>query len=102
VDHIIAGVHHGSSTFDNCAWSCFDCNVFKGPNLAGVNSNTGEVTRLYHPRRDQWQEHFEWQGPILVGKTPEGLATIDVLRINMPPRVEHRRLLILLGAMAIC
>ena len=97
VDHIIAEVHHGATTLDNLAWSCFDCNVFKGPNLAGVDSQSGEVVQLFHPRHDRWEEHFEWDGPRIVGKTRSGRATIDVLRLNMSLRVEHRRLLILLN-----
>jgi hypothetical protein len=100
VDHVIAEAHHGPSTLDNLAWSCFDCNVFKGPNLAGIDSNSGEVARLFHPRKDDWDQHFEWNGPVLIGKTPQGRATVDVLRINLPSRVEHRRLLRLLGELS--
>jgi hypothetical protein len=101
VDHIIAQVHHGSDAPDNTSWSCFDCNVYKGPNLAGVDSITGRVALLFHPRNDRWSDHFEWEGPFLIGKTPGGRATIDVLRINLPSRVEHRRVLIQLAELPI-
>ena len=97
VDHIIAEAHHGATTLDNLAWSCFDCNVYKGTNLAGIDPLTRELVSLIHPRVDDWREHFEWRGPTLIGKTRRGRATIDVLRINLPSRVEHRRLLLLLG-----
>jgi hypothetical protein len=97
VDHIIAEVHHGPTVLENLAWSCFDCNVFKGPNLAGVDPASGEVTRLFHPRNDRWAEQFDWNGAVLVGKTPFGRATIDVLRLNLPSRVQHRHMLQLLG-----
>jgi len=97
VDHIIAAVHHGPSTLDNLAWSCFDCNVFKGPNLAGVDPGTNQIVRLFHPRNDHWSRHFVWDGPELVGITAYGRATIDVLRINLPARIDYRRLLMLLG-----
>ena len=100
VDHIIAEVHHGATTLDNLAWSCFDCNVYKGTNLAGIDPDSGAVTRLFHPRTDSWQNHFEWNGAHLVGRTPEGRATIDVLRINLSSRIEHRRLLARLGELA--
>ncbi len=30
----------------------------------------------------KWTDHFTWQGPVLLGKTPVGTATIDVLKIN--------------------
>jgi hypothetical protein len=52
---------------------------------------------LYDPRRDVWADHFEWNGERLVGRTPVGRVTIDVLNINEPERVEHRRLLIAEG-----
>jgi 5-methylcytosine-specific restriction endonuclease McrA len=93
VDHVIAQVHHGASSLANLAWSCFDCNVYKGPNLAGIDPETGRITPLYHPRNEKWDEHFRWAGAAVIGTTPQGRATIDVLRINLPSRVEHRRLL---------
>lgn len=99
VDHIIGEFHHGTTTLNNLAWSCFDCNVYKGTNLAGIDPLTQELMPLVHPRSDDWDEHFEWHGSILIGKTKRGRATIDVLRINLPSRVEHRRLLVLLGDM---
>jgi hypothetical protein len=99
VDHVIAEVHHGATTLDNLAWTCFDCNVFKGPNVAGIDPETGQIVRLFHPRNDRWNDHFRWDGPRLLGATTHGRATIDVLRINLPTRVAHRRLLILLDEM---
>jgi len=45
---------------------------------------------LFHPRRDRWDEHFEWRGPIVVGLTPGGRATILVLDMNDGDIVEIR------------
>jgi hypothetical protein len=53
-----------------------------------------ELVPLFNPRTDIWPDHFEWNGPTIVGKTAIGRATIDVLNINDTLRVEHRRLLI--------
>ena len=36
-DHIIAEKHNGETIESNLAWSCYDCNIFKGPNVAGVD-----------------------------------------------------------------
>ena len=99
IDHVLAVKHHGPTTADNLALSCYSDNAYKGPNLAGIDPETGEVTRLFHPRRDDWGEHFVWKGPELVGRTPIGRATIDVLNLNLPERVEHRRLLIQAGVL---
>ena len=97
IDHIIAQKHHGPTASDNLALCCYNDNSYKGPNIAGIDPETGEVTRLFHPRRDSWEEHFRWAGPVLVGRTAIGRTTIDVLAINLPERVEHRRLLLLAG-----
>ncbi|HSS19497.1 MAG TPA: hypothetical protein VLL54_05435 [Pyrinomonadaceae bacterium] len=54
---------------DNLALACIDCNLHKGPNLTGIDPNTGVITPLFHPRRDAWVEHFGWDGIYLVGST---------------------------------
>ncbi|HEY1375295.1 MAG TPA: HNH endonuclease [Gemmataceae bacterium] len=94
VDHIRARKHRGRNTLQNYCWACAYCNSFKGSNAAGYDPDSDELVRLYNPRSDRWDDHFAWRGPKLVGKTPIARATIDVLRINQPDRVEHRRLLI--------
>jgi hypothetical protein len=50
-----------------------------------------------NPRRHTWSRHFRWTGPILVGRTSVGRATIAVLGINSPHRVRHRAELIAEG-----
>lgn len=97
IDHIISLKHHGSSEATNLALSCYNCNAYKGPNIAGIDPDTGEVTRLFHPRREQWDEHFLWDGPYLIGCTAIGRTTVDVLSINLPERVELRRTLMAIG-----
>ena len=96
-DHIVAIKHGGATAEDNLAWSCYDCNIFKGPNVAGVDHENGRVTRLFHPRRDDWSAFFRYQGGILLGSNSEARTTIDVLRINLPRRVMLRRQLIAEG-----
>lgn len=97
IDHIIAEKHHGQTVADNLALCCLNDNLHKGPNIAGLDPETGTLTRLYHPRRDLWEEHFAWMGPVLTGRTPIGRTTIDVLHINSPDRVELRRTLMQFG-----
>ena len=93
-DHIIAQQHHGPSSPENLAWSCLRCNSHKGPNLSGFDWQTGDVVRLFHPQQDVWDEHFEWEGAFLRGRTQIGRVTIDVLTINHPAYVELRSCLI--------
>ena len=71
--------------------------IHKGPNIAGIDSETKEVVRLFHPRQDIWEDHFEWNGAMLLSRTPIGRATIDVLGINLPHRIRLRQMLIVEG-----
>jgi len=97
VEHIIARQHGGTDDLINLCWSCHRCNLNKGPNLSGIEALTGRIVRLFNPRRDIWRRHFHWRGPVLVGKTSIGRASVNVLDINNPERVGLRRQLITLG-----
>jgi hypothetical protein len=91
IDHIIAQQHRGPTRADNLALACVNCNAHKGPNIAGIDPETGATVPLFHPRRDRWPDHFEWRGAELVGRTPVGRATIVVLDINDPEIVAVRK-----------
>jgi hypothetical protein len=82
VEHIIARKHGGADTPENLAWACIFCNLYKGPNLSGLDPTTGELTRLFHPRRDRWEAHFQLDGSKIVGLTPEGRTTSALLEMN--------------------
>jgi hypothetical protein len=94
IDHVIAEQHGGREVSENLALSCPKCNRHKGPNLTGIDGQSGAVAELFHPRRQVWQEHFRWSGPVLVGMTATGRATVAVLNINDPVRITLRQLLI--------
>jgi hypothetical protein len=94
IDHIRSRKHRGASVAGNLALSCVYCNGYKGPNLSGVDPETGKVTGLFHPRRHKWSYHFRYEGGVLVGRTAIGRTTIDVLRINLPNLAAIRELLI--------
>ncbi|MDA1274252.1 MAG: HNH endonuclease signature motif containing protein [Verrucomicrobia bacterium] len=93
VDHVISRQHGGPSELDNLALACCFCNSYKGPNLSGVDAESGQVARLFNPRESKWTEHFAWNGPWLVGRTPTGRATIQALRLNRADAVAVRQLL---------
>ena len=90
IEHIVARQHHGGDDLSNLALACQHCNQHKGPNLSGIDPETGRVVLLFHPRRDDWDFHFRRVGPRLVGLTPTGRATVRVLAMNDPDRVELR------------
>jgi len=62
VEHVIARKHGGKTREDNLAWACIFCNLYKGPNLAGLDPDTGRLTRLFNPRLDRWSTHFRLEG----------------------------------------
>ena len=45
---------------------------------------TQVIVPLFHPRRDEWNQHFAWSpdGLRLIGITAVGRATIELLDIN--------------------
>lgn len=96
-DHIIAIKHGGLTEPENLAWSCFLCNRFKGSDLASVDPVTGEIARLFDPRRQNWNDHFQLAQGRIEGRTPEGRTTARLLRFNLPDTVATRRRLIASG-----
>jgi hypothetical protein len=82
MDHIIAEKHGGPTVESNLALACPHCNRFKGPNIAGLDSESVQPIRLFHPRTDSWSEHFEFEGARIVGRTPTGNASVHVLAMN--------------------
>jgi hypothetical protein len=93
VDHIISEQHRGETAPENLALACVHCNRYKGPNIAGLDPLTGELVRLFHPRRDVWSEHFAFDDGRITGTTPVGRATVQVLSMNAEGPVQLRRLL---------
>jgi hypothetical protein len=90
IDHVVPQQHNGKTTLGNLALACFADNHHKGPNLAGVDPKSGKRVWLFNPRRAKWNRHFRWDGPVLIGRTAVGRATISVLQINAAHRVAQR------------
>lgn len=89
-DHIIAVQHGGQTTLDNLAYACFDCNRIKGSNISSVDPASGQITPLFHPRRQRWDRHFRWNGALIEPLTMAGRATVAFLRLNDTVQVEIR------------
>jgi hypothetical protein len=90
IEHTIAKQHGGSDDADNLALACHRCNLHKGPNLTGLDPQSGTLTPLFHPWRDSWQDHLAFEGSQIVGLSDVGRATIQVLNLNDSRRVELR------------
>jgi hypothetical protein len=89
-DHLIALKHGGETVSANLALACFDCNRFKGPNIASLDPITGELVALFNPRTQKWSEHFHLDGGKIRPLTAVGRATEIMLRLNLVSRIEAR------------
>lgn len=96
-EHIIARKHQGETIVENLAWSCAVCNGFKGSDIASIDPETGRIVRLFNPRTDEWDKHFELRGAMIVPLTAEGRVTEYLLKFNLPRLVQARQELILQG-----
>lgn len=91
VDRIISGQHGGRYTSENTALACHHCNRKKGPNIASVDPQQPEVVvPLYHPRNEQWTDHFALSGAEIKGITAAGRATVQLLELNTEAKMRLR------------
>ena len=94
IDHVIAEKHKGATSEENLALTCWRCNRHKGTDLGSFDPQTREFCFLFNPRTQQWHEHFRFAGAEIVGMTPEGRMTVELLQINSNDQlVERQRLL---------
>jgi hypothetical protein len=99
VDHIQPRQMGGETNAENLAWSCAGCNGRKHTKTSQVDPETNQEVDLFHPRRQEWSDHFEWNEDFtqVRGKTACGRATISALKLNRPGVVNLRQLLLTVG-----
>jgi hypothetical protein len=90
IERIIPSKHRGTDDAENLCLACERCNLSKGPNLSGIDPETGNVERIFDPRHQSWQDHFEFRGALITGLTAVGRTTVDVLPMNERRRVQLR------------
>jgi hypothetical protein len=91
VEHVVPKQHGGDDTIENLAWSCSRCNRRKGPNLASIDPQGGQITPLFNPRTSKWSEHFVLRDARIFGLTEIGRATVRLLDMNAHHRIQLRR-----------
>ncbi|MBI1829919.1 MAG: HNH endonuclease [Planctomycetes bacterium] len=99
IDHLIPESLDGLTEEDNLWLACSLCNDCKSNRIAAQDPETGQLVRLFDPRRQVWAKHFRWneQGDAIVGLTPTGRATVAALQLNRASLVNARRLWISVG-----
>jgi hypothetical protein len=97
VDHVISEKHGGRTEAANLAYACTFCNRAKGTDLGSISRQTGELTRFFNPRSDRWADHFVWENPRILPRSPIGEVTVRVLGLNHIDRVLERSALITVG-----
>lgn len=96
-DHIVPRQHDGETHEGNLAFARLRCNRYKGPNVGSFDPLTGTLVPLFNPRRQEWEDHFKWDGAVIQALSPEGRVTVKLLRLNDPDRVSERQRLMAAG-----
>lgn len=94
VDHVIAEKHGGATDADNLALACWRCNRHKGSDLGSFDPKTKVFSFLFNPRIQEWNEHFRLEEVTIVGLTPEGRTTVNLLQLNSDERLAERQRLL--------
>ena len=99
IDHILPESLGGPTVEENLWLACSLCNDHKADRVAGFDAITGEIVRVFDPRRQVWTEHFRWTtaGDQIVGLTPCGRVTVRVLDMNRASLVHARRSWVAVG-----
>ncbi len=95
-EHILPVSAGGATTLDNLAWACPSYNHQKHTKTHALDPQTKHQTPLFHPRRQKWNQHFQWSEDLMdiVGQTPIGRATVEALKLNRQELINLRQLLI--------
>jgi HNH endonuclease len=94
VEHIIPLCREGADSEENLALACRSCNLRKGNRVSGIDSESNTEVRLFHPRFDRWENHFQadTKSGLIRGLTAIGRTTINSLGMNSQPQITARQL----------
>ncbi len=62
IEHITPLSKSGQTEFANLCLACPTCNRFKAAREFATDPLSFKQVALFHPQRDDWDEHFEWSG----------------------------------------
>ena len=99
VEHVVPMSKRGPDEDSNLALACHGCNLFKSNAETAADPESSESAVLFHPRRDEWSDHFEFDSKSLriEGTSATGRATVAKLQMNNELQLASRRWWIVLG-----
>lgn len=98
-EHIQPSSKGGIDDLTNVAFACNGCNWYKGNKTGATIQKTATFALLFNPRQQIWSNHFKWSDDLLkiVGLTPTGTITIEILKLNTEGLVNLRFALLAIG-----
>ena len=98
-EHIVPLSKGGETTFENLCLACPSCNRYKATRQTATDPTTQEEVELFHPQKQSWTNHFEWneEATEIVGLTLIGRATVVVLKMNRPQLLRVRQMWVKMG-----
>ena len=99
VEHIVPTSRGGTNAEINLALACRSCNLRKGIRISEIDPESNIEVRLFNPREDLWEEHFQVNSEtgLIIGITSIGRVTVKCLELNSQSQVIARQLWIRLG-----
>lgn len=91
IEHIISRQHGGTDRLSNLAFACSWCNWKKGPNIATVLFEEGDLLPLFNPRTQNWNDHFFVEEGVILGRTDIANGTIRLLELNTTELILERK-----------
>jgi hypothetical protein len=93
MEHVVPSSRGGTDEENNLCLACRFCNLYKSDQTEAVDPLTRLPVPLFHPREQQWHEHFSWErdGATIAGLTATGRATVAALQMNNPTALAVRR-----------
>jgi len=91
IEHIAPRAGGGTDDESNLALACPSCNLAKSNRTVAADPDGTLVVPLFHPRTQQWMEHFRWDGYRVLGVTPTGRATVSAFELNGDRRLRIRK-----------
>ena len=99
IEHLQPTADGGTDEEENLWLACRNCNGFKHAKTHHVDPQTNVKTAIFNPRKQIWNEHFEFSEDEteIIGKTACGRATVMALRLNFEQAVSARKIWVSVG-----